>query len=433
MKIKLNYGKKGLEISLPDSWDVTVVRKSNMPVLPNPKKAVEHALNSPVGSDALLTIARRSRSACIAICDITRPVPNGLILPTVLDQLITGGIEPDNITILVATGLHRPNLGEELAEVVGDGAILDTVEVVNHYARRDEDHIDVGSTRGGTPIKLDKRFVDADLRVVVGLVEPHFMAGYSGGRKVVAPGLAHADTITRLHTAQFLEDCRARNCLVENNPLHLEQMEIISRIGQTLAVNVVIDDKRQLSFVNFGEVAASHLQAIAYARNYTEVSLPTRFPTVISSAAGYPLDDTYYQTIKGMVSAMDVMDPGGALFIASACGKGLGSVEYREAQTRFVRLGPEGFLQDIRHKRHAAVDEWQTEMQLRPMQVASIFLFSEGLSEDERALTGVSVVESLEESIAKWVDACGSSRVAVIPEGPYIVPLYRPEFSTSGA
>lgn len=426
MEVALNYGKTGLTLQLPDSWDLTLIRKKAVPVLPDPAGALRKALLEPQGSQALRREAHGCSSACILICDVTRPVPNGLILPVLLDELIQAGLKPENIKIVVATGLHRPNLGDELADVVGSRQVLNTVEVVNHFARRDQDHVDLGRTLRGTPVKIDKRFVHADLRIAVGLVEPHFMAGYSGGRKVVVPGVAHAETITRLHTADFLEDCRAMNCLLERNPLHMEQMEIMSMIGRSLAVNVVITEDRQISFVNFGHIDVSHRAAVSFTRQYSEIPIKSKFPTVITSAAGYPLDDTYYQTVKGMVGAMDALEPGGRLFIASACEKGLGSPEYAEAQRRLVERGPAGFLEDILPKRHAAVDEWQTEMQLRPMRVGSISLFTEGLSPEDRALTGINLTDSLEKSVKEWVGQIGDARVAVIPEGPYVVPVYSP-------
>jgi len=425
MEVTLNYGKTGLRFNLPDSWDVTLIRKKAMPVLPDPEGALRTALLNPQGSEALRQLARGSSSVCILICDVTRPVPNGLILPVLLDELMQAGLKPENIKIMVATGLHRPNLGDELADVVGSRQVLNTVEVVNHFARRDQDHMDLGTTDRGTPVKIDKRFMEADLRIAVGLVEPHFMAGYSGGRKVVAPGVAHAETITRLHTAEFLEDCHTMNCLLEGNPLHMEQIEIMSMIGPILAVNAVITEDREISFVNFGDIHASHRAAVSFTRQYAEIPVKSKFPTVITSAAGHPLDDTYYQTVKGIVSAMDALEPGGRLFIASACEKGLGSPEYAEAQRRLVERGPAGFLEEILHKRHAAVDEWQTEMQLRPMRVGSISLFTKGLNPEERPLTGIDLTDSLEASITEWVERIGDARLAVIPEGPYVVPIYR--------
>ncbi len=429
MKIDLQYGKKGLTLHLPDDWDVTVIRKMAMPVLSDPKSALESALANPVDSASLFEVAKGSASACILICDITRPVPNGLILPRLVRQLLSAGVAAERIRILVATGLHRPSEGAELKELVEDKEILKTVTVENHFARRDEDHIDLGRTARGTPVKIDRRFVDADLRIVTGLVEPHLMAGYSGGRKVIVPGIAHEDTIRRLHTASFLEDPRASNCTLEGNPIHEEMLVIANLLGPVLAVNTVIDEERRLSFINFGEIRKSHEAAVNFVRPYAEVQLPRRFRTVVTTSAGYPLDKTYYQTIKGMVGAMDALEPGSRLFVASECSEGFGSPEYVEAQRRLIHLGLEGFLQDIKGKLRAEIDEWETEMQLRAMRRGSVSVYCDLRSQEDRALTAVDLADSLEKSVTEWVDEIGDRRVAVIPEGPYIIPFCRSDRS----
>ena len=197
MQVNLRYGRGDIPVRLPDDADVTIVRKPAMPVLETPHDAVASALEHAVNSRPLREIAQGADSACIAICDITRPVPNHLFLRPVIETLMNAGLSAKAIRVLVATGLHRPNEGDELAELIGDPWVLDTVEVANHFARDDRQHVDLGRTRTrGTVVRLDRRFVEADVRIATGLVEPHFMAGYSGGRKVIAPGLAHAETIT---------------------------------------------------------------------------------------------------------------------------------------------------------------------------------------------------------------------------------------------
>ncbi len=418
MKVRLRYGRGGLDLRLPEGCEATVIEKPPMPVIADPAAAVAAALDR----GGLPAAAVGSRSACILICDFTRPVPNRLFLRPLVERLEAAGVPRDGITVLVGTGLHRPNLGDELAEVVGDAWVLERIRVENHYARHDEDHVDLGRTRRGTPIRLDRRFVEAGVRIATGLVEPHFMAGYSGGRKVIAPGIAHAETITTFHNHRFMSDANAESCVLEGNPLHREQMEILERIGGALALNTVIDDRRRLAFVNFGECRQSHLEAVAFVRRYAEVSLPHRFATVVTSAAGYPLDKTYYQTVKGMVGALGVLAAGGDLIVVSECSEGLGSDEYRDAQRRLVAQGAEGFLAGISAKPHADIDEWQTQMQTRSLARGRVSLFTEGLAPSDRAFTGVTHVPSVEDAIAQSMERHRDPRVAVIPEGPYVVP-----------
>ena len=422
--INLNYGRGGIEAGLSASWDVTCIEKKTMPVCDDPTGSVLKAFSDPVGSDTLQNAARRCHNACILICDITRPVPNGIILPALIRELLKAGITAGNITVLVATGLHRPNEGKELDELVGDPWVLGMVRVENHFALNDQDHVDLGKSSCGIPIRLDHRFVDADLKIVTGLVEPHFMAGYSGGRKVITPGIAHRETISRFHAARFLEHSRAANCVLEGNPLHAFQLEILEKLSPVLAINTVIDDQRRLSFVNFGDIQQSHLAAVAYIEKYAVIHIEEKFSTVLTSAGGYPLDKTYYQTVKGMVGAMDILKPGGNLIIVSECSEGMGSAAYVDAQQRLVGQGPEAFLNNLKQKKLAAVDEWQTEMQLKPMRIGSIHLYSRGLSNRDWDLTGIVRIGNLKKTLRNCLEKQKTKKLAVIPEGPYVIPLY---------
>jgi nickel-dependent lactate racemase len=424
MKVELSYGRGTLPVEFPEGLEVTVIRKLPMPVLPDPAGAVRAALARPVGAPPLVHEAKRKKTACILICDITRPVPNALLLQPLIRELLVAGVPASGITVLVATGLHRPNLGAELEELIGDPWVLRTVRVENHYARNDDDHVDLGFTAAGTPVKLDRRFVQAEIKIATGLVEPHFMAGYSGGRKVIAPGVAHRDTITTFHSERFMSHPRAENCVLAGNPLHEEQLAIAAMVGPVLSADLVIDERRRLSFVSFGEVVQSHALAVAFVEHYARVPVPRRFKTVVTSAAGYPLDKTYYQTVKGMVAPLDILEPGANLIIASECSEGIGSPEYVRAQRRLIALGPDGFLREIEKKRFADVDEWQTQMQLKPMRIGRVHLYCGGPVDP--LLTGVSFIDSVGRAAQDSVREMRDPHVAVIPEGPYVVPFHQP-------
>ena len=422
--VDIAYGRGHLKVSLQEGIKPTIIRKPSLPKLADQKAAIDEALAKPINAAPLSKLAQGRKSACILICDITRPVPNKLFLRPMIETLMKAGLPADKISIVVATGLHRANEGAELAELVGDPWVLETVRVENHFARNDADHVDLGVTTRGTPVKIDRRFVDADLRIVSGLIEPHFMAGWSGGRKVVAPGVAHHETIRTFHSARFMEDPLAIQCNLVKNPLHEEQLEIVRKIGEIYAINTVLDEDRDLIYVNFGEVLASHLAAVDFVIDSTVIKVPRRFKTVVTSSAGYPLDKTYYQTVKGMVTPMDILEPGGTLIIASECSEGFGSPEFREAQTKLVDIGPERFLAMLKAKTFAEIDEWQTEMQLKPMRVSTVQLYTTGLGAEERRITGVELVESVDQAIADSVQQHGDTAVAFIPEGPYVIPVF---------
>jgi nickel-dependent lactate racemase len=425
-RVEIAFGRGQLPLCLPAEAQPTVIRKAVLPKIADPAAAIRQALAQPIGAPPLAELARGRKSACILVCDITRPVPNRLFLRPMIETLTTSGIPLDAITVLVATGLHRPNEGEELAELIGDPWVLAEVRVENHFARNAADHVDLGRTRTrGTPVAIDRRFLEADLKIATGLVEPHFMAGWSGGRKVVAPGVAGHETIRTFHSARFMEDPLAVQCNLAGNPLHEEQLEIVRMVGEIHALNTVIDEDRDLVFVSFGEIIESHLAAVEFVTAATRISLPRRFRTVVTSSAGHPLDKTYYQTIKGMVTPLDILEPGGTLIIASACSEGFGSPEFRDAQARLIELGPERFLATLTAKTLAEVDEWQTEMQLKSMRVGRVQLYTTGLDDEELRITGVEVITDIDAAIAASIDRHGDPALALIPEGPYVVPVHR--------
>ena len=285
-------------------------------------------------------------------------------------------------------------------------------------------HVDLGVTpTRGTPVSIDRRFVEADVRIATGLVEPHFMAGYSGGRKLIAPGVAGAPTITTFHSARFMENPSAANCVLDGNPLHEEQLEIVRMVGGAFALNTVIDDERRLCFVNFGEIVESHLEAVEFIRASAEVDVGERFSTVVTSAAGYPLDTTYYQTVKGMVGALGILEPGGDLIVASACEQGFGSAEFEAVAATTRRDRPRTLPR--RDRREA---DTQRSTSGRPRCCSRrcgpgrVHLFSEGLTPADRSITGVEMAESVSDAVLASVGRSGDRRVAVVPEGPYVIP-----------
>ena len=424
MKSTLLFGKKELPLDLPDDIIIHEINKHPMPLVDDVDASIRQALVEPIGSPSLPELARTAASACILICDITRPVPNGDLLPPLIDVLLREGLEKENILILVATGLHRPNEGEELRELVNNDEIYNSFHIENHFARDREAHVDLGVTSQGIPIGIDRRFYDADLKIVTGLVEPHFMAGYSGGRKVIAPGVAYQDTILKFHTARVLEHPQAVNCVMDGNPLHEAQLEIVARVGDVYALNVAIDDKRRLGKVTFGDIEKSHLEAVAFMRRYAEIEIERTFRTIVTSAGGYPLDRTYYQTVKGMVGPMDILAPGGTIIIASDCSEGMGSPEFVAAQQLLCEHGKAKFMDILYTRTDALIDEWQTEMLLKPLRRGAIQLYTEALSDADLQQTFVTHATDLKQAILDSVKKQNDPEIAVIPEGPYVVPRY---------
>jgi len=223
-----------------------------------------------------------------------------------------------------------------------------------------------------------------------------------------------------------MADPKACNCNLEGNPLHADQLEIVSMVGDIFAVNVIIDEQRNIVFVNAGEVVQSHLEAVAFARRICEVELPRQFSTILTSAGGFPLDKTYYQTVKGMVSPLDILKPGGKVIIVSECSEGMGSDNFLTSQKWLADSDPQSFIDRISETDHQPIiDQWQTEKLVESLKKGEVFLFSKNLIEEDWALTCVHKARSVEQAVLDSVEQSGDPHVAVIPEGPYVIPLYK--------
>lgn len=420
--IKLLYGANGLDLDIKNNWNPDIIRKPVMPIINDIENTIDDIFENPVNAEKIDEISKNSKTVCILVCDITRPVPNKLFLYKMIKKFINAGISAKNISIIIATGLHRPATNHEISDIIGSNWVKKNIKISNHFARDDKNHRKIGTTTQGNIIKLDKRFLDSDIKIVTGLVEPHFMAGYSGGRKVIAPGIAHADTITTFHSARYMENPNATSCNLKNNPLHQDQLEIVKMIGNVYAVNCVIDEDRNLSFINFGEIISSHMKAINYISSYAKVKCNNKYDTIVTSAAGAPLDGNFYQTVKGMVTPLEVLKKGGDLIIIAECSEGLGSKEFVESQKILLEIGPDNFLQNILKKDFAAIDEWQTEMEIKSLKKGNIYLYSEGLSDEEKKYTGVNITNNLQMTINESIKRHNNNNIAIIPEGPYVIP-----------
>jgi nickel-dependent lactate racemase len=426
-KVRLPYGRQGISVSLPAGCTPHEIHRQPATPLSEPDEAVRHAFDNPVGCQPLRELARGCRNACILVCDITRPVPNGRLLPHAVSELEAAGIARSHITILIATGLHRPAPEEEKRFIVGDEAVYGSVRIENHIAQDDTLHTRLGTTSRGTPVLLDRRFVDAEARVVIGLIEPHLMAGYSGGRKLIVPGVAHRDTIMAFHSPDFMDHPRSTNCIMDGNPLCEDQLEIVKMLdGEVFGVHITIDEERRPISVTTGALVEGHHEAVVAARVLSEVRVPRKFSTILTSAGGFPLDKTYYQTIKGMCAPLDILHPRGRIIIVSECAEGLGSPEFVQAQELLHTLGPEGFFERISQKSFSGIiDQWQTQKLAQVLRQAEVSLYTPSLEEKDWPLTCVEKAESLEAALMESMERGGDGNVAVIPDGPYVIPFHR--------
>jgi len=417
MRVHFAFGKTGLEAELPPGPAWQVLKPRYAEPVSDEQAAVEAALDSPVAGPPIEALARGRRSAAIAVCDITRPAPNRVTLPPLLARLERAGIPRERTTILIATGLHRPATRAELEEILGPG-IADSYPLVNHNARRGEDHVFLGQASHGTPVWIDRRYVEADLHITLGFIEQHLMAGFSGGRKLIAPGLAAEATIRHLHSPRFMRDPKAVEGSVEQNPLHEELLEISKMAGHDFIVDVVLGESRKITAVFAGEPRIAHAAGVEFVREKTTARLPAPVEAAVTTAAGYPLDLTFYQAVKGVTAATHIVRPGGVILILAACEEGAGAGEF--SRLLLESADAETFLREIAEK-PVTIDQWQLEKLALAAQSHRLWYYTPGLPpEYHPRLWGrsFSTAASALEALAAELPA--GAPAAVIPEGPYV-------------
>jgi nickel-dependent lactate racemase len=424
MRVRMEYGRTGLEVELPDDRVVRKLAYKDAPPLADPAAEVRRLLAEPTGTPALAKLARGKRNACVVICDITRPVPNELMLTPLLETLERSGIPREEITILVATGLHRPNLGEELIELVGR-RIAEHYRIENHHGTVLAEHTYLGASPRGVPIWIDSRYVDAELKITTGLIEPHLMAGFSGGRKLVCPGIAALETVKVWHGPDFLEHPRADCGLLEGNPVHEENTWIARHTGCDFILNVVIDaERRPLCFVA-GDMEQAFLKGVEFVRQVVVDTLPQPADIVVTSSAGYPLDTTFYQAVKGLTGALPVVKQGGTIILAASLSEGIGSREFQQLFKENASL--EGFVERILGKDYFVMDQWQLEELAKVRRKARVKVVSDGLPAETIDSLFVESAPSVEQAVADSLADYGpAATIAVIPKGPYVLAQVAP-------
>jgi nickel-dependent lactate racemase len=416
----LDYGRTGLEVELPDANVVGPLDVRKAPPIAKPQAAVEKALRNPVGTPPLAQLAQGRRNACILVCDITRPVPNRIILPALLRTLEQQGIARRDILILNATGMHRPNEGAELEEMLGPEIVAD-YRIENHHGKVLEEHDYLGVTPAGVPVYLDSRYVRADLKITTGLIEPHMWAGYSGGRKVICPGIAALETIKVWHGPRFLEHPNADNGVLDGNPVHEENTRIAKMAGCDFIVNVCIDDQRQITWVGAGDMEKAWLDGVSFVQKLVRVPVTAPCDVVVTTGAGYPLDTTFYQIVKGMTGALPIVKCGGTIIVAASLTEGVGSSEFQHVMAENPEL--KAFKQRILGKDYFVMDQWQLEELATVLERCKVQLVTQGLSAETLRRCHVEPVPCVERAVESCMQEYGANaRIAVIPKGPYVIP-----------
>lgn len=420
--VRLAYGKTGIEVRLPEKARAEVIRSRPCPAVPDPADAIRNALAQPVASKPLREIARGKAAACVVISDITRPAPNAILLPPILETLEAAGIPGDKITILIATGIHRPNLGAELVELVGP-QIASTRRIVNHMSKDDAELRFMGKTRAGIPLFVNRHYLDSELKILTGFIEPHLWAGYSGGRKAILPGISGLETMKYMHGYDMIAHPGTRYGHLAGNPFHDAGLEVAERVGVDFIVNVTLNAMKQITGVFAGHYDKAHVEGCRFCEKWVVADLAEPVDLAITCGGGHPLDKTLYQSVKGMSGANPIVRPGGLILVATRCDEGAGSPEFTSVLERAASV--EKFFSMIRRPDFFEADQWIAQEMYQILREKRIALYSEGLTREEIKRYLLEPVTDLQAFVDRFVEQNPSARIAVIPEGPYVITRLR--------
>lgn len=413
MRVDLAYGDGVLPIELDE--DAAVIEPRDPARVGNPGQALREALRRPIAGPPLADLVRPDDAIVVVISDSTRPAPNRLMLEALLGEL--GADVTDRMHVLVATGLHRPTRDDELDRMLGPD-LRRQLRITNHDAHDASSLREIGRTSSGRPVRINRRYLDADVRITLGLIEPHFFAGFSGGAKLILPGVAGEASILRNHDAEMIGHPNARWGTLAGNPIHREQREAARLAGCEFSVNVTIAGDGAITGIFAGELEAVHDAGCATALQAAMQPVDKPYDVVITTNGGHPLDLNLYQAVKGMDAAAQIVRPGGHIVMAAECREGAGHGDFvhilREHPT------PGAMIQSIREARHVRGDQWQNQIFGRVLDSATVHLRADGLTDDEiRAAHCVPCPDVAQ----RTRELSGSSgRTCVLPRGPFTIP-----------
>ena len=422
MKVRLDYGQEGLEVDLPGGR-TTVIEPAYPPGVDDPVETLREALATPIGSPPLAELVHLGQRVAISICDGPRPQPRELMLRALFEAMPR--VRPADVVLLVATGTHRANTDAELRAMLGDD-IVSRHRIVNHDARDYASLGRAGETSRGVPIWLAREWLDADIRITTGFVEPHFFAGFSGGPKMVAPGLAGLETTMVLHDASRVGHPKANWGITEGNPIHDDIREIARMTGVNFAFDVTLNGEKEITAAFAGELFEEHKKACTNSRREAMQSVETLFDVVLTTNSGFPLDQNLYQSIKGMSAAAQVVKIGGVILCAAECRDGL-PVHGAYAELLKSRGSPAELLSMVHEPGFSEADQWQVQVQAQIQSRARVIVKTSHLTSEQLQQAHFESMDDVEVEISRALDEAGpDSQLCVLPRGPQTIPYVRP-------
>ncbi|MFW9827040.1 MAG: nickel-dependent lactate racemase [Candidatus Thorarchaeota archaeon] len=425
--MRLDYGKDGLDIKIEPEWNVTIFHPVKQESFNKPIEKIKEAINNPIGAltlNQILKTKKKVKSICIVVSDSTRPVPSYLILEPLIEELNNLGIKNKQITILIATGLHRESYEEELTHIVGK-KLKSKIKVINHVATDRNSMVKVRISDQIGSILINKTYYEADLKILTGYVEPHFFFGFSGGRKSIVPGIGGAETIQKNHSADNINSPYARFGIYKENPLHKEAVEISRKVGVDFLINVCINEEHQIVDVTAGDFEKAHEKLVECQLKYIFKPIDHLYDVVICGNGGYPLDRNLYQAVKSIAIGEMAIKDGGTIISVNECidGIGIGQDDFKDLL--YSGMTPDEIHQKILDKEIIVHDQWEIQILARILMKATIYIISK-LKEDELGNIGLKYAEKVEEAIEISLKKYGpNASILILPHGPQILPKYR--------
>jgi len=417
MKVNLQYGQTGIEIEIPFS-DVRVVRPKFISGLVDEQDGFEQACRNPIESPPLKNLLKPNDQVAIVIPDGTRALPSDRLLPWLFSEI--DHIPPKNMTVILGTGTHRPNTAEEIKSIVGRD-IAAHYKVINHNAYEETTLADTGFVNElGTPLKMNTAYVQADKRILLGFIEPHFMAGFSGGYKAVFPGVTDIASIMDYHRAEMIAHPRCTWGLLEDNPTQDRIRQSGSVLPVDFLINVTLNARREITGFYCGEVISAHRQGCAFAKETAMTPVEAPFALVITTNSGYPLDQNLYQSVKGMAAAAEIVAEGERILLAAECRDGFPE-HGNFARLIFEHDSPQAMLKTVHQPGFRLLDQWQIQKLAQVQLKARVAVYSQ-IAKEQIHHAGLEPVVDLKKYLNNLRSILGDVPVAVLPEGPLTIP-----------
>jgi nickel-dependent lactate racemase len=420
--VELAYGTNGLVVDLPT--EAETIEPLYVSGVDDEVATVRQALRKPISGPPLRDLVPRGATIGISVCDVTRPFPAQRVLPVLLDELEV--LQPAAITVFVATGTHRLCTDPELLQMLGP-ALLNRVQVHQHDAFDAGRHRALGNIPGTeVAAYVERAFLEQDVRMTTGFIEPHFFAGFSGGPKMVAPGLAALETVLELHSAARIGHPQATWGITHGNPVHDAVRAIAARADVTFNLDVTLNRDHAITNVFAGELFASHAAGCDFARATAMVRVDAPYDVVVTTNSGYPLDQNLYQSVKGMSAAAQIVKPGGTIVIASECSDGL--PEHGGYQELLRQAdGPDTFLSRLAQRDVASHDQWQVQVQALIQRRARVLVKADGLTPRQLQTAWFEPVDDVAAAVREALTSAGPhATLAVLPQGPQTIPYVSP-------